>query len=100
MIEVKTNSAERRTLDGFELTERERAEFDYLDEQEFAEPRFVRYKGIVYDLYDFPMAPKQTGFQRWAIAIADTFFSGIVARFPYMDSQTVVIGTYYAKGDQ
>ena len=99
MIEVITNHVPRNTIAGYELTERERAEFDYLNDAELAEPRFVRYKNVIHDLFDMPVAPAGDGFEHWDVAIADTFFSGIVARFPAMDTETVIMGMYFAKED-
>jgi len=97
-IEIKTNNVERNTLDGTELTDKERAEFDYIFEEDLPGVIFVRYKGIVYNLDEFMTTHNlHNELSEWDGYNPDSFFSGQVVRFPYNDMETVVIGQYFVK---
>ncbi len=54
---IITNNVPRDIINAFELSERERAEFDYLDwpamERGELSASFFRYRGILYDLSQF-----------------------------------------------
>ena len=101
MMTVKTNNVPRDIIDAWELTLREREEFDYLDWEKIEagedSASFFRYRGELYDLGEFerwdnPNSPTRAG---WDGFTADTYFSGIVVR--YVDEcERVVVGTYYA----
>lgn len=83
-MKIRTNYHRRDVVYGFELTPQERAEFDYLSEDELSERQFVRYGGNVYDLGDFERtnfhgAPPE--FLRWDGYQSDSFFSGILVRY-------------------
>ena len=78
MVRVTTNNIPRDVLYGFELTARERAEFDYYStEEEFNSAQFFRYKGEVYDLGEFEV----TTIPGWDGQQVDSFFSAIVIRY-------------------
>jgi len=93
-----TNNVPREIVYGYELTEKEREEFDYLDfENDCGD--FVRYKGELYDLHEFevwtnPNSPLNVG--GWSAFRADTYFSGLLVRYLEDDSEYVVMGRYYA----
>ena len=102
-IEVVTDNKRRLIIDGYQLSERERKEFDYIDDFSFA--YFVRYKGELYDLGDFMILNPQTvgvepslGSIGWHGYASDSYFSGIVMRYAEGDDDRVIIGTYYVKG--
>ena len=88
MVRVTTNNIPRDVLYGFELTARERAEFDYYStEEEFNSAQFFRYKGEVYDLGEFEVAT----IPGWDGQQVDSFFSATVIRYTD-DYERVVVG--------
>lgn len=100
-LTIITNNVPRDVLDAWELSEAERAEFDYLnwDALETGEESasFFRYKGEVYDLGEFmrwdgvPFSPLAA----WDGYQSDTFFSGLLVRY-VEDSERVVVARYYS----
>lgn len=102
-LTIITNNVPRQTIDAWELTEKERKEFDYLDwskiEKGEDSATFVRYKGELYDLGDFMQCPDglfNPG--DWHAYISDTFFSGILVKFVSYrhDDADVIMGRYYS----
>lgn len=107
-----TNNVPRPLIDAYELNEKERKEFDYLnwDKIENGEDSatFFRYKGDLYDLGEFsriikpdatrchPMELSDPDFQGWHGYKSDTYFSGMVVK--YVNSEEIVVGTYFAGG--
>lgn len=98
-LRVITNNVPRDIVYGYELTDKERKEFDYIDfsTDDGVFHQFFRYKGWTYDLEEFerwdnPNSPTVgTG---WDGMSADTFFSGILIRY-IEDFERVVVGRYY-----
>ena len=103
---IKTNHQFRPVLRWYELNEKEKAEFDYLETanaQEWAE--FVRYKCSVYHLQDtMAINPRfclpassalPLGFQNWDAYINDSFFSGVLFKYS-ADCEYVKCGFYYS----
>lgn len=95
-LTVKTNNAHRPVLYGSDLTDAERAEFDYIDWQA-DDASFFRYKGRVYDLSEF-IESVPSSVHGWDAYRADSFFSGIVIRYCQtpLDRDTVVVGMVLA----
>lgn len=97
-MKIITNNVPRDIIYGYELTEKEQAEFDYLD---FASDDdscrdFVRYKGEVIDLQDLEgNFGTETTFVGWDAYRSDSFFSGILVKF-LIDDEQVIMGRYYA----
>ena len=92
---IKTDHKWKTLLYGYELTEKERREFDYLTADEIACGSFIRYKGLVYDVGDFMRVPNgMEGFRGWHGYSSDSFFSGIVVKISN-DNDQYMIGTYY-----
>ena len=91
-MQIISNNKPRHTLDWCDLTDKERADFDYRDENDGAV--FARYKGATYDLSDFPRADKSMS--PWDGALTDTYFSAILCRFPDNDTETVIMGRCYS----
>ena len=85
-MRVITNNQPRFTIDWFDLTDVEKAEFDYCDEQD----TFIRYRGETIPLCDFMRAP--TDFSPWQGYRADSYFSAVVNRFDHEDCETVICG--------
>jgi hypothetical protein len=97
-MRVKTNYTPRHVIYGFELSDKERAEFDYLTEDEIVDRQFVRYRGVTYDLGDFQITtglPADSPLRQWHGFQADSFYSGVVVRYAH-SCESVICGTFTA----
>jgi hypothetical protein len=99
---VITNNQPRLVIDAYQLTEQERAEFDYIDWHKVATGQesadFFRYKGTVYDLAEFQTTngmPEFSPLRQWDGYMSDSFFSGIVVRYS-ADGDEVTVGRFLA----
>lgn len=94
-MKVTTNNIPRDVIYGFELTEQERGDFDYMDwdaiERGEDNADFFRYKGELYDLREFEVAPQD--FPNWHGYQPDSFFSGMLVRYSE-DFEQVTVGWY------
>ena len=104
-ITIITNNVPRDVIYGFELTPAEQAEFDYIDwaavERGELSPEFVRYKGELLDLGEFIAWTDHDyaarNFPGWAGYMSDSFFSGLLVRWPDGDDfERVIIGRFYS----
>ncbi|MBA3351735.1 MAG: hypothetical protein H0U23_04805 [Blastocatellia bacterium] len=95
-ITIITNNVPRPILSGYELTDSERAEFNYIDFTT-TDGSFFRYKGEVYDLDDgFEYVGTPTNFPNWHGIQPDSFFSGILIRYIHDNNyEEIVVGRYY-----
>lgn len=105
-IKIVTDGKPRELKCFMDLTERERADFDYIDEDDFYSQRFVKYKGRWYDvddtqrivtwprgvLCDFAVNPGSP-FAGWSCIDSESFFSGVLFRYT-KDYENVVCGSY------
>lgn len=97
---IRTNNVPRPVIYGYELTDKERAEFDYIDwlgdDSEGATRQFFRYKGALYDLGDCmrvePMNSLCTG---WHGYYGESYFSAVVVRY-VDDWERVIVGQAFA----
>jgi hypothetical protein len=91
---IKTNNVPRDVVYWYELTEKERAEFDYIEtDDEQSEATFFRYKGEAYDLGEFlrwdnPASPTRGN---WDGYRSDSYFSGLAVRY-VQDFERVIVG--------
>ena len=96
-IEVRTNNHARNIIYWWNLSDKERAELDYVkeDAQDFWQG--FRYKGDVYDLDEFTslsaMGYPESLKKDWHGIRSETFFSGIVVRCTDGD-ESVIVGSY------
>ncbi len=102
-LKIVTNNHARPVISGFELTEAEAKEFDYMDD--VTEGSFVRYKGSVYDLNEFsrviphgsqrnhPMDTDNPAFAGWSGYMSESFFSGLLIRYTN-GFESVVVARY------
>jgi len=97
-LKIITNNVPRLLIDAYELTTREREQFDYMnwtaiDADEHG-AQFFRYKGELYDLGEFMhwTGPEFSPIAQWDGYLSDSFFSAIVVRFVSDDDDHVVVG--------
>lgn len=78
MMDIITNHVPRDIIYGFQLSPKEREDFDYYSDDELDERQFFRYRGSVYDtseFYPWLTLPKWDGFR------SDSFFSGVAIKY-------------------
>jgi len=97
-MQIQTNNVPRHIIYGWELSEKERQEFDYLDDIDSSE--FFRYKGQLYDLGEFMridqnMLLNSPALDNWQGIHTDSFFSAIVVRY-IEGEESVVVGLAYS----
>jgi len=95
-MKIKTNNTPRLLLSGYELTDREREEFDYMSGEDIALAIFVRYKGHIWNIGEFlRVTPDselgQKGFDGYETTSA---FTATVIRITE-DSDRVIMGSVY-----
>lgn len=103
VIQIITNHVPRFVVYAWELTAKERAEFDYLDWEAIEAGKdsasFFRYRGSTYDLGDF-MRTSDLGvaneLKEWQGYISDSFFSGIVVKYVDDNGESVIVGRYFS----
>lgn len=97
---VITNNRPRGVIDGWELTQKEREEFDYIDwkgiEEGSESASFFRYQGQLYHLSEFERVSDAVRDQfdvEWDGVQTDSFFSGILVRY-VENFERVIVGRY------
>lgn len=98
-MKITTNNARRELLALFQLPEKDRLEFDYVKGDDIYCNRFVKYKGVWYDVQDTMAVlperyPCMQPFKGWDSYIDETFFSGVL--FKWGADDTVIVGSYYS----
>lgn len=99
-ITIRSNFHKIDIVCGWQLTDREKREFDYYSTlSELHEASFFRYKGRVYDMGEFCIfqdknRPKE--FQAWEAYSSYTYSSGLVIRFaPDTDFECIQVGYWF-----
>jgi hypothetical protein len=96
-VKIYCNNQPRFVLNAWDLTEKERAEFDYLPE---GEGSFFRYRGACYDIGEFSRIdssiaphPQRPGWESFHGYASDSFFSGTLIRLS-RDGESVTVARY------
>ena len=94
-MKIKTNNHWNNFLYGYELTEEEKKQFDYMGSEELECGSFLRYKGYCYSLDDFMWIKHNSNpdFSGWTGYHSNSFFSGVVIKLSD-DTFQYQIGTY------
>lgn len=93
-LTIKTNNHWRNIQFGYELTDEQRAEFDWIDPHEIDHRMFVTYKGHVYSLDEFMrLEGEHHPFGQWDGYASDSFFSGVLVKISD-DGEQVKLATY------
>ena len=100
IMKIITNNKQRSIIYGFELSDKEKEQFDYLDDID--ECSFFRYKGDIYDMGEFIRIdqsivphPQRSAWENWHGYSSDSFFSGVLVRYAG-DYESVIVGRYYS----
>ena len=88
-MKIITNNQPRLLLYGYELTDKERQDFDYLEDID--SHSFLKYKGFIYDVSEF-MVVDNDYLKGWDGYSSDSYFSGILIK--YIDSDHVIVARY------
>jgi hypothetical protein len=98
-LTIRCNNVRRFTIDAYELTTKERKEFDYLDwpaiEAGNDGATFFRYLGQLYDLGEFTRCEHAFGMAEWDGYFAHCMSSGVLVK--YVDNgEAVIVGMYFS----
>jgi hypothetical protein len=86
-IRSTTNNRARDLLSFYELTEEQRAEFDYLDdEEEHYSLRFFMFRGMVWDAHEF----ERSDMTSYDGVQGQSYFDAVAIRY-VEDQQRVVV---------
>ena len=77
-----SNYSWRNLLYSYELTDKERQNFGYYDDEEIMGQNFFRYKGEVYDLGEFVYIPEDSylSYFGWQGSLATSAWSAILIK--------------------
>ena len=95
-LKIYTNNKPRPIIYGFELTDKQKSDFDYLDD--INNNQFFKYKGQIYDISQFMRVcdmyndVKFTGYHGH---ISDSYFSGILIKL-CEDTDYIIVACYYS----
>lgn len=94
-LKIITNNHYRHLICGYDLTESEKSEFDYIKPEDIECHEFFRYRGQLYDPSEFMRVSEQAPelMKQWDGYSSDSFFSGIVIKYSE-DYESVKIGLY------
>lgn len=93
-MKIQTNNIPRPIIYGYELSDKERQEFDYIEwADEFSINReFFRYKGNLYDLGDCMRVEPTNGLcAGWHGYFGESYFSAVVVKYTD-DGEHVIVG--------
>lgn len=93
-MEIRTNNKPRHIVYGFELSDKEKQEFDYLGDG-LDGALFFRYKGKVYALDEFVRIEENSPFTGWHGYASDSYFSGVVVKYTN-NHESVIVGQYFS----
>lgn len=93
-MKIITNKVPRLMKYGYEMPENLRADFDYIDADEFDFHDFVVYKDQWYDLSEFMSIENNADFKDWHGYSNNTFFSGVLIKI--VDDDHVIMGQYFS----
>ena len=91
-IKIMTNNKPRQLVYGYELTDKQKQDFDYIEDIDSHD--FVKYKNNIYDLSEFMRVENNDSLKDWHGYSSDSFFSGTLVK--YIDDDSVIMGWYYS----
>lgn len=90
-MKIVCNNQPRKVIYGYELSNKERREFDYLSSEDLDTREFVRYKRCLYDTGEFVRVTNSV--TNWDGYFSETFFSGVLIK--YIDAETCIMASYF-----
>lgn len=95
-MKIITDNKTRPTLYSYELTKKEREEFDYMDDETFQQNTFIRYMGNTYCVGDFMFCGVDSDFGKkgWHGYESQSYFSGVLIKVSEHDADYVIMGRY------
>lgn len=87
-MKIITNNIPRNFKYGFEMPEKLRSDFDYLDD--LVSHEFFVYRDRWYDVGEFMRVPEE--FKPWHGYAADSYFSGTLIK---LVDDKIIVGRYY-----
>lgn len=99
-MQIITNNVPRVLVAFADLPIKAQADFDYVEELAWFDPRFVQYKGCWYDVDDTQGVRYSRGgsamteFNGWDLFVSETFFSGVLFRL--VEDDQVIVGRYFS----
>ena len=101
-MKIVCNNVRRNLIYGYELTDAQKKDFDYINAEEFDSHDFFTYKGVVYDPSEFvridnTIAPhcQREGWEKFDGYQSNSFFSGILFKYS-ANFESVIVATYFA----
>lgn len=91
-MQIITNNKPRQLIYGYELTDKEKSNFDYLDDID--SHNFIKCKGFVYDVSEFMSTYNMDSLKDWDGYYSDSYFSGVLIKI--IDSDYVLMARYYS----
>lgn len=91
-MQIITNNIPRQLIYGYELSDKEKTNFDYLDNID--SHNFVKYKGFIYDVSEFMSTYNMDSLKDWDGYSSDSYFSGVLLKI--IDSDYVLMARYYS----
>lgn len=80
-LTIKTDNKWKNFLYGYELTEKEKKEFDWIDKDDFEGHAFLRHNNAVYSLSEFLVTmPEELKAKGWHGFASDSAFSGVAIK--------------------
>lgn len=94
-MEIRTDHKWKNLLFGYQLTEKERADFDWMGQDEIDHAAFIRYRRRVYAVSEFMRAEGDLALLGWQGVHADSYFSGIVIKVS-KDGERYMVGSVFS----
>ena len=91
ILTIKSNLVARFMLYGYELTDKEKEQFDYLDASDLETNNFFRYKGALYDVSQFMRVSENELFNGWDGYESHSYFDGLLIK---ITDDSVIVGHY------
>ena len=89
-INIITNNKPRQLIYGYELTDKQKEDFDYIEDIDSR--KFVKYKNNIYVLSDFMRIKNNDSLKDWHGYNSDSAFSGTLIK--YIEDDSVIMGWY------
>lgn len=93
-LKITSDCKWKNFIYGYQLTPKEKKEFDYVSEEEIDLQSFFRYRKTIYSLDQFMRLDKPSPFPgEWQGYHSDSYFSGVLIEVSN-DGEQYRVGTY------